>query len=346
MKAAVFRGPGNVELTDIPTPEAGPGEVLLKLGSNTVCGTDVRIMRGEKSAGVVPGTVLGHEIAGTVVQVGEGVSEYKVGDLGVVTPVVTCGTCHNCMHGLEHFCENSSIFGYGVNGGLAEYILVPKDAVSRHNLFVAKPGTELTALSLVEPLGCVLNGLDNYKVFLGDTALILGAGPIGLLHQTVIRLNGASQIIVSDPSESRRKTAKDLGADITVDPTSEDLMKIVKDATEGRGADVVVVAIGRPQLFADALRLARKGGRVNAFAGFPSGATVEVEPNLIHYGEITVTGTSNSARSHTDHALRLIEQGKIPADVIVSHRYPLSQALEAIEFSTSGEGIKVAVVPD
>lgn len=346
MKAVVFRGPGDVELTDIPTPEAGPGEVLLELGSNTVCGTDVRIMRGEKSTGVVPGTVLGHEIAGTVVQVGEGIDGYKVGDLGVLTPVITCGVCHNCMHGLEHFCSDNEIYGYGVDGGLAEYVLVPKSAVARHNLFVAKPGTELTALSLVEPLSCVLNGLDNYKVFLGDTALILGAGPIGLLHQTVIRLNGASQIIVSDPSQSRRDTAKSLGADIVVDPTSEDLNQIVKDATGGRGADVVVIAIGRPQLFADALKLARVGGRVNAFAGFPAGSTIEVEPNLIHYGEITVTGTSNARREHTAMALQLIEEGKIPADVIVSHRFPLSDAMAAIEFSTKGEGIKVAVVPD
>lgn len=346
MKAVVFRGPGEVELTDIPTPEAGPGQVLLRTGSNTVCGTDVRIMRGEKSAGVVPGTVLGHEIAGTVVQVGAGVKGYKEGDLGVITPVVTCGVCHNCMHGLEHFCSDNEIYGYGVDGGLAEYVLVPEKAVTRHNLFVAKPGTEMTALSLVEPLSCVLNGLGNYKVFLGDTALILGAGPIGLLHQTVVRLNGASQIIVSDPSESRRATAKSLGADIVVDPTTEDLSQIVKDATGGRGADVVVIAIGRPQLFADALSLARLGGRVNAFAGFPKGASVPVDPNLVHYGEITITGTSNAKREHTRAALQLIEEGKIPADVIVSHRYPLSQALEAIEFSTTGEGIKIAVVPD
>lgn len=346
MLAAVMKGPGQLEVTEIPTPEPGPGEILLKVGSNTVCGTDLRILRGEKTAGVRPGVVLGHEIAGTIVEVGKGVTDYAVGDLAVITPVVTCGTCFYCLRELEHFCENSILYGYALDGGLAEYCLVPAHAVARKNVAVAKPGTSLTALSLTEPLGCVLNGLTNYTVKLGDTAVILGAGPIGLLHMTVCRLAGATQVIVSDPSESRRATASSLGADLVVDPLTENLAEVVKGATRGHGADVVVICIGRLELFPQALELVRKGGRVCAFAGFPKGGSTPVDPNVIHYGEITITGTSNSKRRHTDEALRLIEAGLIPADVIISHTFPLSQAAEAIEFSASGEGIKIAVVPE
>lgn len=346
MLAAVFKGPGQLEVTEVPTPEPGPGEVLLRVGSNTVCGTDLRILRGEKTSGVRQGVVLGHEIAGTVAAVGQGVDKYSVGDLAVVTPTVTCGTCFYCLRGLEHFCESFTLYGYALDGGLAEYCLIPAQAVARKNISVAKPGTSLTALSLTEPLGCVLNGLRNYKVELGDTALIMGAGPIGLLHLTVCRLAGATKIIVSDPSESRRATATQLGADIVVDPLNEDLAEVVKGATGGRGADVVVVCIGRPALFPEALDLARKGGRVCAFAGFPKDGSVSIDPNVIHYGEITVTGTSNSMRKQTEEAMHLIEDGLIPADVIVSHTFPLTQVVDAIEFSASGEGIKIAVVPD
>ena len=346
MLAAVFKGPGQLEVTEVPTPEPGPGEVLLKVGSNTVCGTDLRVLRGEKTSGVRPGVVLGHEIAGTVAAVGAGVTGYNEGDLAVVTPTVTCGVCYFCIRGLEHFCESFTLYGYAIDGGLAEYCLIPAQAVARKNISIAKPGTPLTALSLTEPLGCVLNGLRNYKVNLGDTALILGAGPIGLLHQTVVRLAGATQVIVSDPSASRRATAAQLGADILVDPVNEDLSAVVKGATGGRGADVVIICIGRPALFPEALSLARKGGRVCAFAGFPKDGSVAVDPNVIHYGEITVTGTSNSMRMQTEEAMHLIEDGLIPADVIVSHTFPLTKVVDAIEFSASGEGIKIAVLPD
>lgn len=339
-------GPGQLEVKEVPTPVAGPGEVLLKVGSNTVCGTDVRILRGEKTTGVRSGVVLGHEIAGTIVEVGKGVSDYAEGELAVVTPSVTCGTCFYCLRDMEHFCENNELYGYGLDGGLAEYCLIPARAVARKNISVAKAGTSLTALSLAEPLSCVLNGLSNYKVFVGDTVLIMGAGPIGLLHMAVCRLSGATTIIVSDPSEARRATATQLGADVVVDPLNEDLKKVVKDLTGGRGADAVVVCIGRLELFPEALTLARKGGRVCAFAGFPAGGSTPVDPNVIHYGEITVTGTSNAKRRQTQEALNLLENGLIPADVIVSHTFPLAQTIEAIEYVTTGSGLKIAVVPD
>lgn len=345
MLAAIFKGPGQMALEEIPTPHAGPGELLLKVGANTVCGTDVRILRGEKSAGIDRGVVLGHEIAGRIAEVGEGVKGYSEGDLCAVSPEVTCGICHYCLHGQEHLCLDQSIVGYRINGGLAEYMLVPEQAVARRNVIVAKKQVPAEYLALAEPLSCVLNGLAQYKVFVGDTVLILGAGPIGLLHQSVVQLAGASQVIVSDVSAGRRATAAALGATTVVDPLSENLGETVKQATDGRGADVVVICIGRLELFADSLKLVRKGGRVSAFAGFPAGGSVPIDPNLVHYGEITLTGASNSRRENVVDAMRLIESGRIPAEQIVTHKFPLTDVIAGIEFSAGGEGIKVAIVP-
>lgn len=346
MLAAVLRGPHELEVTEVPTPEPQEGEILLKVGSNTVCGTDLRILRGEKTAGVRPGVVLGHEIAGTIAAVGDAVSGYNIGDSAVVSPTITCGNCYFCMRELEQFCTNTTdIFGYNLDGGLAEYCLIPANVVSRHHLIKAKSGIPAPALSISEPLSCVLNAASNYRVNVGDTVLIIGAGPIGLLHMIVCKLAGATQIIVSDPSEARRATARSLGADITTDPLNEDLKAAVHDATDGLGADKTIICIGRPELVSQAISLTKKGGTVCAFAGFPKGCESSIDPNAIHYGQISLIGASNAKRRNTEEALRLIEDGLIPTDVIVSHTFPLEKAEEAIEFSASGDGIKVAVIP-
>lgn len=346
MLAAVLRGPHNLEVTEVPTPVPQAGEVLLKVGSNTVCGTDLRILRGEKTAGVRPNVVLGHEIAGTIEAVGEAVTGYNVGDSAVVSPTITCGNCYFCIRDLEQFCTNSTdIFGYNLDGGLAEYCLIPANVVARRHLITAKPGIPATALSVSEPLSCVLNAASNYKAKVGDSVLIIGAGPIGLLHMIVCRLAGATNIIVSDPSEQRRASAIDMGADATVDPLNQDLASVVSEDTDGLGADVTVICIGRPELVSQAISLTKKGGTVCAFAGFPKGCEATIDPNAIHYGQVSVIGASNAKRCNTEEALRLIEGGYIPTDVIVSHKFPLEKAAEAIEFSGSGDGIKIAVTP-
>lgn len=345
MKAAVFKAPGELALEEVPDPTCGPGEVLYKVGANTVCGTDVRILRGEKSKGIDRGVVLGHEISGEVIEVGAGVTNYKVGDRFAVVPSVTCGACWWCKADLEHFCEQVALFGYKFDGGLAEYGVLPALAVSRGNAITTESDLPFEHLSLMEPLSCVLNGRDNYHQRLGDVLVVLGAGPIGLLHTALARHGGAGAVIVSDPSEARRQTALAMGATHVVDPLQEDLGGIVRDLTGGRGADVVVICIGRNELFVDALGLVRKGGQVNAFAGFAAGGSVTIDPNVIHYGEITVTGTSNSRRKHGEAAMRLLEAGVFDASRIVTDVFELDRVMEAIEFTAGGSGVKVAVKP-
>ncbi len=345
MLAAVFRGPEELEVTEIETPEAGPGEVLVKVGANTVCGTDVRILRGEKTRGISHPVVLGHELAGHIAGIGRGVRGYETGAPVVLAPVIYCLRCYFCKRGMENLCLNKKIVGNIVDGGLAEYVRIPADAVKAGNLFVAGEDLPPEHLALAEPLACCVNGRENYRVDVDDVVLVMGAGPIGLFHLQLALLSGARTVIVSNRSEARRNFAKELGAAVTVDPTSEDLAEVVAEHTEGMGADATVICVGRPQLVNDALRMTRKGGRVNVFAGLSGEGWSEVEANLVHYNELVVTGASDSRRRDFDTALRLIETGRVEVEKMVTHRFPLPEAEKAIETSAGGEGIKVAVMP-
>ncbi|MGI5950916.1 MAG: zinc-binding dehydrogenase [Brooklawnia sp.] len=346
MKAAVFAGPGQLELQDLPQPHAEAGELVLKVGANTVCGTDRRILRGEKSAGIDIGVVLGHEMSGHVVEVGEGVEGFTEGDLVGVLPTVPCGRCYFCQRDMENICADPMIFGYRLNGGLAEYVRIPESALQRGGVYRIEADLSVFEVALAEPLGCVLNGARQYRPWIGDTAVVIGGGPIGLLHTQVCREFGATNVIVSDLSASRLDFATQLGATHTVNPSEADLREFVLDVTGGLGADIVVIAIGAPALLQDGLSVARKGGHVNAFAGFSKTSMSTVDPNLIHYGELHVTGTSNAHRADHALALDLIAAGKIDVKPLHTHTYPLSDVIEAIDFVASGEGVKVAVVPD
>lgn len=345
MIAAVFRGPDELDVGEIETPEISPDEVLVKVGANTVCGTDVRILRGEKTRGIGQPVVLGHELAGRVAEVGRNVRGYEVGAVVGLAPAIACRHCYYCKRGMENVCLNKRIVGNIEDGGLAEYVRIPADAVAAGNLVVAREDLAPEYLALAEPLGCCVRGHENYRVELDDTVLVMGAGPIGLFHVQLALLSGAGTVIVSNRSESRRVFAAEIGAHVTVDPASEDLAEVVAEHTDGLGVDVAVICVGKPQLVNDALRVTRKGGRVNVFAGLAGDGWAQVEANLIHYNELALTGASDSRRRDYEAALRLIESGRVAVDKLITHRFPLRQAAEAIEKSASGEGIKVAVMP-
>ncbi len=345
MIAAVFHGPGEMEVCEVDTPEIGPHEVLVKVGANTVCGTDVRVLRGEKTRGIRRPSIIGHEFAGHVAEVGRRVKDYEVGAPVAMAPMIPCHRCFYCQHDLENVCVNKKGMGYDLDGGLGEYVRVPAEGVEAGNLFVAGDDLPSEHLALAEPLSCCINGQNRSRIGLDDTVLIMGAGPIGLFHLQLCFLSGARKVIVSEPSAIRRKLATDMGVRIAVDPTSEDLSAVVEEATGGLGVDAAIICIGKPQLVNDALRVARKGGRVNVFAGLSGEGWSEVEANLIHYNELEVTGTSDSRRSDYRVALNLIESGRIDVSQMVTHRFPLESVHEALNTAASGAGIKVAVLP-
>lgn len=345
MKAAVFDGAGILEVREVETPEVGAGEVLIEVGANTICGTDLRILRGEKTAGITPPAIIGHEVAGHVVEVGKGVAGFEVGVPVAITPMIPCGGCFYCRRGMENVCENVRAVGYEIPGGLGEYMKVPADAIEAGCLFAVREDIPSEKLALTEPLSCCVYGQKRTPVEIGDVVVIIGAGAIGLFHLQLALLAGAGTVIVSQRSESRRKLASEFGAHVVVDPESENLSEVVAEHTESRGADVVILCIGIPELVNDAFGLARKGGRVNLFAGLADRGWSEVEANLVHYNELQITGQTGTRRAEFETALDLIVSGKIQTEKMLTHRFPLSEAPKAIETAASGEGIKIAVMP-
>jgi L-iditol 2-dehydrogenase len=347
MRAAVFLGPREMELRDVPRPVAGPGEVLLKVAACAVCGTDLRIYTGGKTRGVVPPRVLGHEIAATVVDVGPGAEQHtdvKVGDRVATPPGIPCLACRFCNSGHENLCKRRVALGYRFDGGFAEYMLVPAVGVERGLLFRIPDRLSDVEAALAEPLACVVNGQRKNGIALGDTVLVVGAGPIGLMHVQLARAQGA-KVLVSEPSANRRALAGELGASRTVDPTSEDLPAVVNAETNGDGADVTVAAIGVAGLTNTLLNVTRPGGRVNLFAGYSGAGETTLEANLIHYGELVVTGTNACTREDFRIALDLLASGQFKAGPLVSHRFPLEQIEAAFETTRSGEGLRVVVEP-
>ena len=346
MIAAVFDGPGALEVREVETPIVGPGEVLVKVGANTVCGTDLRVLRGEKTAGISPPAIIGHELAGHVAEVGGGIRGFEEGVPVVITPMIPCLRCFYCKRDMENVCENVRAVGYEIAGGLSEYMKVPAEALAAGCLFAAKKDLPSEQLALVEPLSACVYGQRRSPIGLGDTVLILGAGPIGLFHLQLALLAGAETVIVSQPSGPRHAMASEFGAHVVVDPMSEDLYGAVAQHTNGRGADVVIVCIGIPRLVNDAFRLARRGGQVNVFAGLSGQGWAEVEANLIHYNELRVTGQTGTRRLEFEKALELVESGRVDTETMVTHRFALQDAAQAIETVSSGEGIKVAIMPE
>lgn len=345
MKAVVYLSPGQVEIQERDRPAVQQGGALLRVLSNTICGTDLRIARGIKRKGVIAPRILGHEVSAEVLELGSGVTGISVGDHVCVTPTFSCGACTECQRGRFHQCQNAQVLGHQVDGGLAEYLTIPAEAVRKGALVPYSTAADPVAMSLAEPLSCVLHGQRILDVSVDDNVVIIGGGAIGLLHAAIAKTRGAKSVIVSEPVEFRRQIAARLGADATVDPTSEDLNAVVAGRTGGQGADVVIVCIGIPALVNQALGLARNKGRVSLFAGFPPDQFAQVDANLVHYKELAVVGSSNSTSTDMRNAARLIEAGTVPAGLLITHRFPLDQFHQAVDLISSPAALKIAITP-
>lgn len=343
MKAGILEDVNRLRFSTVAEPVLAPGDMLLKVEAATVCGTDIRILRGKKTSGIRYPSILGHEFAGTVVNTG-GHAQFKTGQAVCVCPQFACGHCEYCIRGAENLCRNLTAMGYEIDGAFAEYVRIPARGVTAGNVFAMPEGLSFETAALAEPLACVMNGQELVGVKMGDVVVILGAGPIGILHVKLARFSGARRIIVSEPNELRREAALREGADIVIDPGSEDLFGRVKDASGGLGADVAICAIGVPSLANDAIHLVRHRGRVSLFAGFSKGVQAEIDVNAIHYNELMVTGSFGLSRLQFERALQLIASGHLKLDSLLTHRFGLAEIERALEVAEQGSAIKVAIV--
>jgi L-iditol 2-dehydrogenase len=340
MKACVFRAPGDVAVVDMPVPEAGRGEIVLRVAAAGLCHSDVRVFKGEKYAkqGVVPG----HEISGVVAQVGDGVDGIETGEHVSLCPIIACGSCSFCRVGKRNRCPKRITLGYDENGGLAEYLLVPEPIVRLGHVFKLPDGVPLDLASLLEPTSCVFNSMDLLGVGAGTTMLLIGAGPMGLMHLVVARALGA-RVIASEPDEGRRGWARKLGAVEVIDPMSQDVVKRTKELTDGEGADVAVVSTGAVPAVKPALEGVRKQGSINLFGGFPPNSVLDLDPNVIHYNELVLTGSQNATIAQYEQALKLLPQlGDLRH--IVSHSFTIDDAPKAYESRLELSGLKTEVV--
>ena len=346
MKVARFHAPGDVRLEDAPEPVCGPEEVKLRVRNCSTCGTDVKILRNGHP-NLSPPRVMGHEIAGEVVEVGAQVSGWSAGDRVQVIAAVPCGDCRQCRKGRMAVCENQTSVGYQYEGGFAEFLVVPHEVLRVDGLNRIPDGLSFAEASVAEPLACVLNGQRLAGVGPGDVVVVVGAGPIGCLHVRLARARGAARVVLADMQPDRLKLAADLvDPDDTVDVSSQDLVETVLALTDGAGADVVITAAASGAAQEQALRMTARGGRISFFGGLPKDRPViAVDSNLVHYRELTIVGANGSSPADNADALRLIASGEVPVADLITHRLPLDRVLDAFDIVARGEAIKVTIEP-
>lgn len=342
MKAAVLHAPNHMQVMQAADPVTEVGDLVLRVGAATICGTDIRVYRGRKTAGIRYPSIIGHEFAGEIVAT-HGPSPFLVGQRVGVCPAIPCGHCPQCQRGRENLCPDLQAVGYQLDGAFAEYIRIPARAVELGNVHLLPDHVGFEEAALIEPLACVLNGQNKVALRQGDTVAILGAGPIGRLHAKLARLRGAAKIIVSEPSPARRLAALRAGADVVLDPFAGDLRSAVQGETGGGGVDVVICAIGLPALAAQAVGLAAKGGRVSLFAGFSHGEMAALDVNAIHYDELRLTGAFGLSRRDYADGLQMVVSGQVDLRDMVTHRYGLDAVSLAFSMAESGAAMKVAI---
>ena len=342
MKAAMLYGVKDLRIEDVEVPKVGAGEVLVKVKAATTCGTDLKIFqRGYVEKVIKLPTIFGHEWAGEVAKVGERLEWPEKGMRVRAGNSAPCLHCKMCQKGKYNLCENM----IWLWGAYAEYIKVPARMVLV-NMQEIPQHVSYEEAAITEPLACVLHGVEETRVKLGDTVAIIGAGPIGLLHLLTVKKIGAEKTLIIDLVDERLNFAEKLGADETINAERENVEEKVRQLTGGYGADIVVEAIGLPATWEQALKLVRKGGTVLEFGGCPPGTEIKVNTELLHYGEVTVLGTFHATPLHFRKALNLIASGTTNVKPLITRKMGLQNLITAFEIlSTSKTELKIAINP-
>ena len=335
MKAVVFQEADRLIIEDRPIPEVGGHDALVKVHACGICGTDIHIFHGEHTVKfpVVPG----HELSGTVTAVGGKVTNVQTGDRVTVDPNIVDHTCFFCRRGEIHLCENLTAVGVNFDGGFAEYCRMP--AVQAYKV---PESLSLDEAAMAEPLACCIHGIDRANITPGSNVVVLGGGSIGLLLIQLAKIAGARHILVSEPDERKRHLAAQFGADIQVGP--RDIAREVSELTKV-GADVVIESAGRLETAELAIKLARRGGTVLQFGVVSPDKQARISPYDIYYKELTVRGSFVNPFTHS-RAIELLASKQIDVMPIITHRFPLDDAVKALETAQGGEAIKVLLTPE
>ncbi len=345
MRAWIFYEPGDLRLEDIPVPTPGPGEVLVDVKAAATCGTDLKsYRRGHPTIFTKLPDRFGHEFAGIVSAVGEGVDKFKIGDRVVAANSAPCGACWACQIGRESLCENLMY----LNGGFAEKIIIPQRIVDR-NTYIIPESLPFEAAAPVEPLACVVHGVAESGIEMGDTVVVHGAGPIGQMFNALVQLRGAN-VISADFSEERLELSRQAGCVGTVNLSAyEDTPSraaAIKAATPyGRGADVSIEATGFADAWEQAIQSVRPGGMVVEFGGPKKGSVVTFDPVAMHYQEFTVKGVYHHQPRYVKTAVELLKSGKFDGMSLCTEIRPLEALVDSLEDMAQGKGAKYILKP-
>src|SRR5215467_5572428 len=343
MTAAVLYGKEHLRIESVDIPKIGHGDILVRVRTALTCGTDVKVFqRGYHPRMIKPPALFGHELAGDIVAVGRDVQGFEPGQRVMAANSAPCGKCFYCQRGTENLCEDL-LFN---NGAYAEYIRIPNRIVTK-NMHEIPAHVSYQDAALVEPLACVIRGLEETGVKAGDTVAVIGLGPIGMMFVRLAKAVYNARVIAIGRRRTQLDRAKKMGADeVLVDSDDSHVLGPVREMTGGHGADVVIEAVGLPEVWQLAVRLLRRGGVINFFGGCPSGTEVGVDTNLMHYSELTLKASFHHTPALVRKALEAVSRGYVTAKDFVNRVEPLANLLEVMQHLMSHNGhLKTAIIP-
>ncbi len=341
MKAAIFYGPNDMRVEEIPRPECPKKGALIKVSGSMICGSDIKIYKNGHPAINHP-HILGHESCGEIVALGDLDEDYAVGDRVTVQTSIPCGKCKNCHRGYFNICENLLAISLNYPGVFAEYVAVPQQAINMGNLIKVHASLSDEEVCISEPLACVINGQEQVEIQLGEEVLVIGAGPIGILHAELAKMSGASSVIIAEKSPMRLEMAKKFGYSDYIHTEGCDLVEEVRRITYGRGVDVAIVTAPAKEPMEQAVELLDFRGRLSLFGSLVKGKSrISIDTRPIHYKELKVIGASSSSVIHMQKALDILKTGAINTKDIITHRLPLDKIVEGIMLGAEGKALKV-----
>ncbi len=344
MLAARLYGPMDLRLEDVPVPAIGKKDVLVQVKAAALCGTDLRMYQnGTAHASADSPLIIGHEFSGVIAETGELADTLSVGTKVSIAPNIGCGHCDACVAGNVHMCEQLSALGINIDGAFAEYIRIPEQAVTLGNIAPLGDNITFEEAAINEALSCVYNGFLQCEIGVGDSVLIIGAGPIGVMHAKLARLAGAAKVMLSDVSDERLALCQKIDPAFIPVP-SADMREIVQKQTRGKGLDVCITACPVPAVQAQSLELMAVGGRVNFFGGLPKAKEiVPLNTNIIHYKQLKITGSTKANTDMVRKTLDLIDSGALQVNDLITARFPLKDIQKAMDEVAAAKGIKTVI---
>jgi len=347
MLAAVYRGINDIRLESVPVPQIGPGEILIRVHTCGICGTDLKkIATGSHSAP----RIFGHETTGVVAQVGEGVTNFRPSDRVMVFHHIPCGDCYYCRHKVFAQCQTYKKVGATAGfeasgGGFSEYVRVMEWIVSRNGVVRIPNGVSFEQASFVEPVNTCMKGIETLRLTPGETVLVMGQGPIGIMLGVLARRRGA-RVITSDLLPQRHTIAKGFGLIESIDASTSDTVRTIKQMTEGRGADAVILAVAGTGLIRPAMDATRPGGRVLLFAQTQHGEAA-IDPAAVCVDEKSLLGSYSASIDLQDESAGFVLGREMDLERLISHRFPLAQAVEALQLAAhpKPDSMKIVIQP-